>query len=58
VDPFSRWVFYREVARQCQFAHMAYDALEEASNEYHQPRPASPQPNSKDVAQIRLSTKV
>jgi hypothetical protein len=48
--------FYREVERQCQFAHMAYDALEEASNEYHQPRPASPEPNSKDAAQIRLST--
>jgi hypothetical protein len=56
MDPFPRWFFYREVERQCQFARMAYDALEEALNEYQQPRPASPEPNSEDAAQIRLST--
>lgn len=55
MDPFPRWFFYREVERQCQFARMAYDDLEEASNKYHQPRPASPEVNSEDVDQIRLS---
>jgi hypothetical protein len=49
------WFFYREVERQCQFACMAYEDLTQASGEYYQPRPAPPEPNSEDVAQIQLS---
>jgi hypothetical protein len=55
VDPFPRQIFYHEIKRQCVFALMAYEDLKQALNEYHRPRPASPKPNSEDVAQIRLS---
>jgi hypothetical protein len=55
VDPFSRQIFYHEIKRQCAFALMAYEDIKQALNEYHRPRPASPKPNSEDVAQIRLS---
>jgi hypothetical protein len=55
MDFMPQQIFCGEVERQCKFALMAYEGLQQALTNYKQPRPKSPAPNSTDAEQVRAT---
>jgi len=56
VDKVPQTIFFMEVERQCKFALMAYEDLNQALTDYYQPRPESPTVSYEDVIQRQSST--
>jgi hypothetical protein len=55
MDFMPQQIFIREIERQCTFALMAYEDLQQARSDYNHPSPKPPAPDSTDAAHVQAT---